>query len=383
MKKNIIYVDSFSVGAFHEMFNASSLKMFAEMFNEVTYFTSNSVKNNIYRILNDVPGNIQHKHIPIIGGDNKIGSLLRLFIPILTNSYILLKSNRNDLIFFNYNALWSFPLVNFLSKILNRKVIIMCHGEMEYLTTDIHLNYFSRYGLNRFKSQKFEPSKGIYFCVLGKSIKQNLQRCVSEKVRNKIISFDHSYIFRDKVSCENKNNTITRIGTVGTIRWEKGLELLIQMGENLKTNNNISIHALGRVRCDPKLLKDAGVNIIEESDQRFLTREELDNAISQLDYIIFLYPQDGYKYTASGALFDAIDNEKPILALRNDYFNYVFKSLANVGLLFKNENELIDYLNGFKNKSKSIDYKRIKNKLGPKAVGEVFLNELKKIGFIQ
>ena len=42
----------------------------------------------------------------------------------------------------------------------------------------------------------------------------------------------------------------------------------------------------------------------------------MDNEISKLDYVIFLYPEGSYKYTASGALFDAINQEKQILALK-------------------------------------------------------------------
>ena len=47
--------------------------------------------------------------------------------------------------------------------------------------------------------------------------------------------------------------------------------------------------------------------------------------ITQLDYILYLYPVNSYKLTASGAIMDALKLEKPILSLYNDFFNALLK----------------------------------------------------------
>lgn len=383
MGKKIIYVDSFSIGVFHEMFNASSLKMFSEIFDKVEYYTSNEIFSNTKNILKVIPSNVDFKYLPIVNLNNRIGHFLRQFVPILTNSYILLKASKNDIVFFNYNALWSLSLVNFLSKVLQRQVIIMIHGELELFTNNVKVNYFSKRALNRFNSEKFNPAKQLYFCVLGKSIKDNLFDIVTSKVYKKIIFFEHSYVFRAEVPKKTKKDSVIRIGTIGTVRKEKGVDTLLKVGYSLKTIKNIKLYALGRVHFDCKVLENAGINIVSESDKRFLTRIELDNAISEMDYILFLIPTDAYKFTASGALYDAIDNEKPILALRNNYFNYVFNFRQNVGKLFADENELIDFISNIKNTNNLLDFKKIKKHLSTIEVGKTFAKQLIEIKFIE
>ena len=62
-----------------------------------------------------------------------------------------------------------------------------------------------------------------------------------------------------------------------------------------------------------------------------------------MDCLIYIYPEDKYKLTASGALFDAIDREKIVLSLHNDYFDEIFRK-ANLGKQFSSINELCDFL---------------------------------------
>mgnify|MGYP006977888919 CR=1 FL=1 len=44
MSNKLIYVDNSTIGSVHELFNATSLKMFSEIYDEVIYYTSRSVK---------------------------------------------------------------------------------------------------------------------------------------------------------------------------------------------------------------------------------------------------------------------------------------------------------------------------------------------------
>jgi len=379
MWKKIIYVDSFSIGTFHEMYNASSLKMFSEIFDKVDYYTSNEIFSNTKKTLKDIPLNVYFKRLFIPNIQSRIGHFLRQFMPIFTNSFVLLKANKNDIIFINYNALWALGTVNFLSKILQRRVIIMCHGEMEFLLNDTNLNCLSRRTMKKFKSKSFRPARNIYFCVLGQSIKNNLKDIVAPLVQEKLISFEHSYIFRKKVKHLNSSSTQIKIGALGALRTKKGLEGLKSLSQILKKQHNFVLYSIGRIYCDKHILDSAGIHIVPESDKRFLTRKEIDNTVSNLDYILILYPQEGYRFTASGALYDAIDCEKPILALTNDYIKNVFDSCNEIGILFNTELELINHIKNLKKKDVLTDYKKIKQKLGTKAIGKKFKLELKNL----
>ena len=52
--KRLVYVDNFSVKNFQEIFNASSLKMMSDVFEEITYYTSKSNKIETYSLIDEI-----------------------------------------------------------------------------------------------------------------------------------------------------------------------------------------------------------------------------------------------------------------------------------------------------------------------------------------
>ena len=46
--------------------------------------------------------------------------------------------------------------------------------------------------------------------------------------------------------------------------------------------------------------------------------------------------------TASGAFTDAVNFEKPIIAIRNEFFDYYFKKFGNIGYLFDNIDDMAE-----------------------------------------
>ena len=69
------------------------------------------------------------------------------------------------------------------------------------------------------------------------------------------------------------------------------------------------------------------------------SRLEIDNFIKHSKYMIYLYPDDSYELTTSGAFFDAIMHNKPVLFLRNHCFDYYFEKFK-FGYRFDNIIEL-------------------------------------------
>ena len=240
----------------------------------------------------------------------------------------------------------------------------MCHGEIEYIVTGQRMNRFSVKGLRLFVNSHFKPAKTLHFCVLGKSIYQNLKGVVTDAVIDKTIYFEHTFIPRNSVTISPPDNII-RIGTIGTIRPEKGLEQIIQFGKAIKPIAEMEFYALGKVICDIKDLNAVNIKTIPGSDKEYIARDEFQSYIDKMDYLVFMYPTDKYKLTASGALFDAIDSEKPILSLHNDYFDTMFKR-ANLGKQFDSLDEMICYIKNLGGKNiLDIDFKENKRKFSP------------------
>lgn len=379
----LIYADTFSFGNFHEGYNASSLKMFSSIFDDVHYYASKSSFLVVSTILKEIPLNVAYKSLYIPNPRNRIGSSARLFMPFFTSIYILIKAQKDDVIFFNFNSLWAFLAINIFTRLLKRKVLIMCHGEIEYLTNDVKLNFISEKMLRLFQSEKIKIAPTLYFCCLGESIKKNIIDIVGTPFKNKYLSFEHTWIFEEKQNCiSNLQIKNTHIGLVGTIKQSKWLSEIIKFRKLLPQSIQLSV--IGKVCCDISILIDAGISFVPGSENDYIPRSKMNDAINKLDIIVFLYPYGSYKLTASGALFDAIDSERFILSLKNDYFSHLFEHRAKVGQLFDCIEDMVNYITNIASSSiYQLDYGDIKAKLSPELESYRFRQELEQIDFIK
>ncbi|MDR2098096.1 MAG: hypothetical protein LBP37_06215 [Spirochaetaceae bacterium] len=94
------------------------------------------------------------------------------------------------------------------------------------------------------------------------------------------------------------------------------------------------LHFKGAADCEGRL---AGLKIPDgskiklRSKPEMLSPEELDDYINMMDFCVFLYPSNYYLFTASGALLEAFAHLKPVVALHNPYFDYVFNKMVGGG----------------------------------------------------
>jgi len=52
-----------------------------------------------------------------------------------------------------------------------------------------------------------------------------------------------------------------------------------------------------------------------------------------MHYCVYCYPVDSYRLTQSGTVFDALTHYKPVIALKNACFEYLFSKMGNIGSL--------------------------------------------------
>jgi len=95
-----------------------------------------------------------------------------------------------------------------------------------------------------------------------------------------------------------------------------------------------------------------------------------------------LYPNSSYELIASGAVLDAINIKKPILALKNNYFNYLFDKFGAFGYLAESVQELILIIETIEKKNRIFDFDTIQNNLNVKNITKSFKDKLSKIGFL-
>jgi hypothetical protein len=96
---------------------------------------------------------------------------------------------------------------------------------------------------------------------------------------------------------------------------------------------------IGKVLSE-SLNKYIGDNVQVISRSIDLTRTEFDLHLSNVDYCVFCFSSSSYKLRASGTIFDSISYLKPIISLRNDFFEYYFNEFGDIGYLCDSISEM-------------------------------------------
>lgn len=391
----IRYIDTFSHKTAHLQINASLLVMLSKIGKEVIYYAGKDSMAEVYSLLaksNVEIVNVQANSIFVYRGDNRISLLIRYLISAFMNLILLVRSHKNDVIVYNYNNLFSLRLINAVNGIVKRKVLICCHGELELLSDAVEegggLAKCLRYLARDFFLKRRKIQDRVYFMVLGDVILKNLHSYLTEEQLKKFISVDHPYIFTkyiDKTEKEQHNNSLY-VGTVGVFSQAKGGDLFIKIVSNVR-NADVRFSITGRVYYSMELLNNLGIDVAPDAHRKPLPMELYNERIKRLDYILFLYNQNSYRITASGAVMDAINLRKPIIALENDYFCYLFKKYGSFGRLFKSLEEMTAFLSKElvvqKAEVNLYDFEKIQKSMSPEHIAGDLYNKLKRIEFVE
>lgn len=329
------YIDTFSTGHLHEMFNASSLLMFASMYDRIEYRASRSSYEHVVQHLGALPENVSYRPLHVMDA-YKRWKRFRFFykqIQALVHNvlFILFTPKGYDLIF-NYNTWAALPAMNKVARYSKNRILQICHGEMAELEKPYSKNRLLRRGV-RLLQYGGNIADNMYFAVLGKAIYNNVFPLVGQEVQKRLLYFEHSAIFSEKNENIQKKHSKLIIGTIGAMRESKGESLLVKLAQQLKGCPNLEIRCLGKCTLPKETMTEAGIIIPDSCYDKYLTREDLYEQIKQLDYALFLFPADLYKFTASGSVFDAVVCKTPILALSNEYFKGLFDSYGDFGYI--------------------------------------------------
>lgn len=335
----IIYEPT-SKGLAHLVFNASFLKIIASLYKEDNlYFFGEEehlehIKSNIEEV-----DNLILKKIKVNDLSQKLKALVGEFVNLMKIKIFDIKNNSNELIITNSHA-HTLLFTKFLFS--KKKITFILHGSIEELLKDknfLQLGFYNKLALE-YKNKK----NNFRYIVLGDSIKENLEEIIPS-IKNNLYSIEHPYDFKDTSHNDNLNvKKNINIGTIGNVAPEKRSESLFEIENYLNENGieNIKLFHVG---------KFDGIDIPENSkvkipgSKRMLPRIDYEEYINNLDYILFFYPSDTYRLTASGAIFDAISYNKPVIVIENDYFKYIFKICGDIGYLCKDIDEMKNILN--------------------------------------
>lgn len=350
-------VDTLSYSTFHETFNSTVIYMCLQIFDSVKLCCSSSTYNNTSKIIKKHKthadtSKIRYSKTIVIAKDDTLGGFIKYLLSGCLNIWHFIITDRNTQIIYTNNNPLSLWCVSLLNLLLKKKVLIFCHGELDLLIRSPKpykpsfyykyiLKWLFRYGV---------IGSNLRLCVLGDSILNNLQPFINQRNKNNFISIEHPYFFSiNNNSAKHSISTPVHIGTVGALTKEKGLNTLLELSQQINPSK-IRFTVIGRVMSTIDIQSYPNIQFLATTGQ-YIQREQYEEAIQSLDYILFLYPSDSYKFIASGAIFDALDMNKPIISLTNDYFRHIIK--LPIGYTFDNIEQITTLLDRLKDETKN------------------------------
>jgi len=379
-------VDSTCFGNWHLHFNSQLIEILSNIASVVEYRGAQNIGNSKL--------NIKRRKLFVITGSGKLRIILRFLFTLMNDVWQVIIVPNDEIIVYCFDATVSVRAVNMINKIVKKKVIMFRHGSMEMLqTSPSGKGIFYRFEYNLVKqfflNKNLNISTDLHFFVLGDVILKNLSVFLSKDKVKHFHSIDHPYNFdRNALIKERVQTSKLYIGTVGVFNEYKGGADLLQLAQILKRKalDDINISISGKIEFDISLLQDAEIDLPSNGGKEMVSVEELKDRIDKLDYILYFYPVNTYRLTASGAIFDAITRKRPIIALRNDYFEYIFNKFGSIGYLVDSVSEMADIIYRISNgveKRVDYDFEQIQDLLSVDNLTKIFAEQLREIGFIK
>lgn len=188
-----------------------------------------------------------------------------------------------------------------------------------------------------------------------------------------IRSIELPYIFDDYAVEDNVNPVGTVVfSSAGVAAVSKGSHLFFRLAQDIFNRNklhNVKFMYIGHF-VDEKM--EAYINdcVYVPSKDAPLIKSDYQENIMKSNFLVFFYPKDLYSFGVSGVFYDAIRFEKPIIAIKSNFFSYYFDTYGDLGWLCEDYDEvvkLVEELSRSRNIDKlsqvSINYKKLKKEL--------------------
>ena len=346
----IYFVEPNKRGDAHTVINACMLAILAKS-EEVRFFGSRPHIEGIKKLIPADLG-VQFSAMQVIDGSAK-SWIFKESLEMYNLLRLLAKAKRKGVRFVFISSV--FPMALYFLKVIRRmfpgvKIIIGLHGELEFVRKDKErklrfLGFFLK------KAFRLGGDANSKYLIYGESIRLNL---VHEGLlrEEEIIVIDHPYLYKVRDSAADGSlHSPLRFGSIGLATLNKRTHLIFKLAEALKDAINekrVAFSIVGRLLGELDAYSNEYVSYSKEG--KHMDRQAFDKGIDSLDYSLYFYDNSFYQLSASGALFDAISFEKPILALYNDYFAFYFKRLGPIGYLFEDlkgmEDKIASIING-------------------------------------
>jgi hypothetical protein len=264
-------------------------------------------------------------------------------------------------------------------------VLLTMHGELEALLRKEKRFWKADFWLP--VALRLSPNN-LFPVLLGRSVRTEMEHLGFDTSR--FIEIEHPYSFGDSApassTCQNAHRPL-RVGSIGLASLTKGSELLYALADRFQdeiAEERISFCHIGRLHNNMRGLASPHVHTF--TDGNSLDEAEYNRQIDALDAVLFFYPLNSYRLTASGALFDVIRHNKRMLTFPNSYFSWVLRKAPGDMVQYADdlgqmEAILRGWLVNMPPQPEGDPYAAVRREHSVKVVEQIFLDQLhRKVG---
>lgn len=276
------------------------------------------------------------------------GSFRHSVIKSLVPDYLLisrliqhsLKSRVNTVIILSVNTTILFWVKVFSISRKELKFVLIPHSILETIGNTNHKRIWNKlFNFKRVFLWKNLPN--IRYLLLGQSIYLNLCK-VAPTIKKSCMAIKHPYIYRKNDAVLPNDEIIFGydeiiFGYIGTAHRNKGFDTFIKIAEEIskhETPVKVKFVCIGKL-VDKSMEDDLSTSSIEfkGGSNETISMDDYNFYISQITFAVYPFKADSYKYYASGSILDAFSHLKPVICLKTDYTEMLFKDMQHPGYL--------------------------------------------------
>lgn len=250
--------------------------------------------------------------------------------------------------------------LNFLSSKFKQRILICQHGDLGVLLLDkqkLATKIFRYFIRKMLIGRNLEFNNSL---IYGQSIKDKLLELVPEIKNENFIVIDHPYEYLENPH-PVENSSIITIANIGTATSIKNSEQLFELSPQFSdeiSEGKIKFSQIGSVSPEIDTYINDSVEVLVRGND-FVPNSIFQKSLEASDYFIYFFKTGGYyELCPSGTFFDAIKFLKPIIAIRNSYFEYYFSKLGNIGYLCEDLTEMTSIIKAILRGEKASEYEQ-------------------------
>ncbi len=185
---------------------------------------------------------------------------------------------------------------------------------------------------------------GVQFIVLEEGIRQAAIKEMPE-LENRMAVLEHPFPGEARVSVPEAGG-LPAIGFLGMAAKVKGFGLYTELAQQVASlqPNRLAFDVIGPLPPDerePATQRTDWSMFRRVPSKDWVSKDDYHSALAAIHYVCLPYNPDHYRFSASGILLDAIQNAKPVIALRNPTLVSIFERYGDVGYLCEDEMQMI------------------------------------------